>query len=130
MWTTSLEGEVRVAGQVVTAVRADFDSFYRAELPRLVALARALCGAALAEDVAQEAMLAAYRRWKHVRDLASPAEWVRRTCANVAAATPHAPLVHFASGLRVPVAAVGAEVDTDEAGVDQSRDGAGALPLQ
>jgi RNA polymerase sigma-70 factor (ECF subfamily) len=84
MWTTSLEGEVPVAVQVVTAVRADFDSFYRAELPRLIALARALCGAAVADDVAQEAMLAAYRRWKQVRELESPAGWVRRTCANLA----------------------------------------------
>jgi RNA polymerase sigma-70 factor (ECF subfamily) len=84
MWTLPLEGEVRVEGRVVIAVRADFDGFYRAELPRLVALARALCGAAVAEDVAQEAMLAACRRWKQVADLESPAGWVRRTCARLA----------------------------------------------
>jgi RNA polymerase sigma factor (sigma-70 family) len=64
--------------------RSEFDAFYRAELPRLVALARALCGAALADDVAQEAMLAAYRKWHRVRDLQHPAGWVRRTCANLA----------------------------------------------
>jgi RNA polymerase sigma-70 factor (ECF subfamily) len=62
----------------------DFDDFYRAEMPRLVALARALCGAAVADDVAQEAMLVAYRRWRHVGDLEHPEAWVRRTCGNLA----------------------------------------------
>ena len=64
--------------------RADFDDFYRAELPRLVTLARALCGGALADDVAQEAMLAAYRRWRDVGALEHPEAWARRTCSNLA----------------------------------------------
>ena len=64
--------------------RADFDEFYRAELPRLIALARALCGAAVADDVAQEAMLAAYRRWRLVGNLEHPEAWVRRVCGNLA----------------------------------------------
>ncbi len=64
--------------------RLDFDDFYRAELPRLVVLARALCGAAVADDVAQEAMLAAYRRWRHVGELEQPEAWVRRACSNMA----------------------------------------------
>jgi RNA polymerase sigma-70 factor (ECF subfamily) len=38
----------------------------------------------VAEDVAQEAMLAAYRRWRHVSDLEHPEAWVRRTCGNLA----------------------------------------------
>jgi RNA polymerase sigma-70 factor (ECF subfamily) len=60
-----------------------FDSFYVRELPRLVALARALTGsAAAAEDVAQDAMIAAYRRWDEVSRLDIPAAWVRRVCAN------------------------------------------------
>ena len=63
---------------------ADFDAFYVIELPRLTALARGLCGAALAEDVAQDAMLVAYRRWAHVSVLERPDLWVRRTCANLA----------------------------------------------
>ena len=57
---------VAIGGDTVTIeARVDFDDFYRAELPRLVALARALCGGAGADDLAQEAMLAAYRRWRH-----------------------------------------------------------------
>jgi RNA polymerase sigma-70 factor (ECF subfamily) len=63
---------------------ASFDDFYVAELPRLVALARGLCGAAIAEDVAQEAMLVAYRRWREVGDKERPDLWVRRICANLA----------------------------------------------
>jgi RNA polymerase sigma-70 factor (ECF subfamily) len=61
-----------------------FERFYRRELPRLAALAQALCGVSSADDVAQEAMLAAYRRWDEVSGYASPEAWVRRVCANKA----------------------------------------------
>lgn len=68
----------------LSAATLDFDAFYVTELSRLTALARGLCSAAVAEDVAQEAMLAAYRRWSHVSTLERPDLWVRRTCANLA----------------------------------------------
>jgi RNA polymerase sigma-70 factor, ECF subfamily len=61
-----------------------FEDFYRRELPGLVVLARGLCGPGIAEEVAQEAMLVAYRRWRHVTDLHHPEAWVRRVCANLA----------------------------------------------
>jgi RNA polymerase sigma-70 factor (ECF subfamily) len=61
-----------------------FDDFYRAELGRLVALARGLCPPAIAEDVAQEAMLVAFRKWRTVSELDRPDLWVRRVCANLA----------------------------------------------
>ncbi len=62
-----------------------FEAFYIRELPSLVALARALTGApGSAEDLAQEAMIAAYRRWDEVAALDVPAMWVRRVCANLA----------------------------------------------
>ena len=60
-----------------------FDAFYLNEFPSLVALARALTGSPSAEDIAQEAMLAAYRRWAEIEALDSPAGWVRRVCANL-----------------------------------------------
>lgn len=61
-----------------------FEDFYRAELPGLVVLARALAPPGLAEDVAQEAMMVAYRRWSTIRELQHPEAYVRRTCANLA----------------------------------------------
>jgi RNA polymerase sigma-70 factor (ECF subfamily) len=64
--------------------RVSFDEFYVSELPRLVALARGLAAPAIAEDLAQEAMLAAFRRWREVSDMQRPDLWVRRTCANLA----------------------------------------------
>ena len=61
-----------------------FEEFYRAEVAGLVALARALCPPSTAEDIAQEAMLVAYRRWPSIQALDSPEAYVRRTCANMA----------------------------------------------
>lgn len=61
-----------------------FDHFYLREFARVRALARALVGPAASDDVAQEAMLVAYRRWRYVAQLADPAMWVRRVCANIA----------------------------------------------
>jgi RNA polymerase sigma-70 factor (ECF subfamily) len=66
-------------------VTEPFETFYLRELSSLVSLARALTGsAATAEDIAQEAMVAAYRRWDYVARLDLPAAWVRRVCANMA----------------------------------------------
>ncbi|HEX5017768.1 MAG TPA: SigE family RNA polymerase sigma factor [Actinomycetes bacterium] len=62
-----------------------FEGFYAREYRLLVAFAHALTGSrAHAEDVAQEAMLAAYRRWDEVGRLDAPHAWVRRVCANLA----------------------------------------------
>jgi RNA polymerase sigma-70 factor (sigma-E family) len=62
-----------------------FEGFYAKEYRLLVAFAHALTGSpAQAEDVAQEAMLAAYRRWDEVSRLDAPHAWVRRVCANMA----------------------------------------------
>jgi RNA polymerase sigma factor (sigma-70 family) len=57
-----------------------FEAFYRREYPRLLVLARALAGSAAAEDVAQETMLAAYRRWSQIALLDSPVGYVRGIC--------------------------------------------------
>jgi RNA polymerase sigma-70 factor (ECF subfamily) len=59
-----------------------FDAFYRREYPRLLVLARALVGSASGEDLAQEVMLVAYRRWDHIASLAGPAGYVRGICLN------------------------------------------------
>jgi RNA polymerase sigma-70 factor (sigma-E family) len=80
-WDTSAELE---AALPLSAVES-FDGFYAREYALLVAFAHALTGSrAHAEDVAQEAMLAAYRRWDEVGRLNAPHAWVRRVCANLA----------------------------------------------
>ena len=68
----------------VSTAPLPFDDFYRAELAHLVTLARSLCPSAVAEDVAQEAMLVAYRKWRTVSQLDRPDLWVRRVCVNLA----------------------------------------------
>jgi len=98
---------------VVYLVRAEaFDAFYAREYAALVALAFVLTGsAAQAEDVAQEAMLAAYRRWGDVGEMEFPGAWVRRVCANVATSLARRRLVEARAllrlrGRRVEVAAL------------------------
>jgi RNA polymerase sigma-70 factor (ECF subfamily) len=69
-------------GQIV--VGEPFDAFYRREFPRLVVLAHGLAGQALAFDLAQEAMIVAYRRWDEVQNFDSASGWVRGVCAHTA----------------------------------------------
>lgn len=60
-----------------------FDAFYVRELRGLVALVLALTGdRAVAEDVAQDAMVVVYRDWDRVHRLDDPAAWARRVAAN------------------------------------------------
>jgi RNA polymerase sigma-70 factor (ECF subfamily) len=62
-----------------------FESFFRREFPSLVTLAYALSGSReAAEDIAQDAMLAAYKRWDEIVQFEQPAAYVRRSCANLA----------------------------------------------
>lgn len=62
-----------------------FDAFYARHFHGLVALTYALSGSRLAaEDLAQEALLAAYRRWPEVGGFDDPAAWVRRVATNQA----------------------------------------------
>ncbi len=60
-----------------------FDSFYRIEFEAVAGLAYALSGSRpAAEDLAQEAFLAAYRRWDEIGLYDNPGAWVRRAVAN------------------------------------------------
>ena len=71
---------------LVVSLGETFETFYRREFRMLVALTYVLSGSrASAEDLAQEAMVAAYRRWDRVSVMDSPAGYVRRTAANLAA---------------------------------------------
>ncbi len=63
--------------------RESFDSFYRREVRRVVALAYALSGSRSgAEDLAHEGFLAAFRQWDRIASFDDPGAWVRRVVAN------------------------------------------------
>lgn len=61
----------------------DFDDFFRREQPRLVAIAIGLTGVPeVARDLAQDALVQAYRDWDRVRTLERPGAWARRVTIN------------------------------------------------
>jgi RNA polymerase sigma-70 factor (sigma-E family) len=61
-----------------------FEDFYLREFPAVVGLAYALSGSRSgAEDLAQEAFLAAHRAWDRVSGYTDPGAWVRRVVANL-----------------------------------------------
>lgn len=61
-----------------------FDGFFRVEYPVLVALGVALTGdRELARDVAQEALLRAFRRWDQVARMDRPGAWCRQVALNL-----------------------------------------------
>ena len=60
-----------------------FDAFYVTEYPSVVRLVVALCGRRdLAEELAQDAFLAAHQRWGTVGAYDQPGAWVRRVAMN------------------------------------------------
>jgi RNA polymerase sigma factor (sigma-70 family) len=70
---------------VVEAPPEAFEDFYVREYPAVVGLAYALSGSRWgAEDLAQEAFLAAHRDWGQIGSYELPAAWVRRVVANLA----------------------------------------------
>jgi RNA polymerase sigma-70 factor, ECF subfamily len=62
----------------------DYDAFFRAEYPRLVAVGNALCGdREVARDLAQETLLRAYRSWASIGTMERPGAWCRRVLVNL-----------------------------------------------
>ena len=79
-------GDTSVAGRPDAAEvpSETFEELYVREFGSIVALAYALSGSrAAAEDLAQEAFLAAHRNWEKVGDLDAPGAWVRRVAVNM-----------------------------------------------
>lgn len=70
-------------GPSVVTMPEDFDTFYQREFRQVVALAYSLSGSRLAaEDLAQEAFIAAHQQWEKVGRYESPGAWVRRVVSN------------------------------------------------
>ncbi len=64
-------------------VLGTFEGFYRRERRAIVGLAFVLSGSgAAAEELAQDAFLAALRDWERVGRLEDPSAWIRRVVAN------------------------------------------------
>jgi RNA polymerase sigma-70 factor (ECF subfamily) len=62
-----------------------FEAFFRVQQPRLVALAlTSTADVERARDLAQEALVRAYRGWPMVSSLDQPGAWVRRVLLNLA----------------------------------------------
>ncbi len=61
----------------------DFAAFFRREYRPVLGLAAVLTGSrSVAEELAQDAFLAALRSWERVAGLDNPGAWVRRVVAN------------------------------------------------
>jgi RNA polymerase sigma factor (sigma-70 family) len=71
------------AATTTTAGARTFDHFYDENLASLVRLGWALTGSfALGEELAQEAMITAHRRWPAISRYERPDAWVRRVLTN------------------------------------------------
>lgn len=77
------EGEEVPFVPVVRAIEP-FDRFYAREFRSVVGLAYALSGSRSgAEDIAQEAFIAAHKKWAQVGAHEKPEAWVRRVVSNL-----------------------------------------------
>ena len=76
------QGESDRADQSGSA-REPFDEFYLREYPAVVGLLQGLLRSRLvAEELAQETFLVAYRDWARVSGLDNPRAWIRRVALN------------------------------------------------
>jgi DNA-directed RNA polymerase specialized sigma24 family protein len=79
MISQEVSEEVLLAAVADVEIPGSLDAFYRSEFPRIVNIAYALSGGRLAaEDLAQDAMIAAHRQWNRVGALDKPGAWTRR----------------------------------------------------
>jgi RNA polymerase sigma-70 factor (ECF subfamily) len=86
--TWYVEGEIPVHEGAESSSSEAFEDFYARDFAALVGLAYALSGSRNgAEDLAQEAFLAAHRSWDRVGRYDDPGAWVRRVVANLSVST-------------------------------------------
>jgi RNA polymerase sigma-70 factor (sigma-E family) len=85
-WRSEAVAREQEAQPHLRSVRAvpDFETFYRREYRSVVGLAYALSGSRIAaEDIAQDAFLAAHKEWDRVGFYDKPESWVRRVVSNL-----------------------------------------------
>lgn len=79
LWTRAHAGR-----EAMSTAPRDLVAFYEREFPRLVGALDLYVGEhAVAEELAQDALLRACRRWSYVRELDSPGGWVHRVAINL-----------------------------------------------
>lgn len=82
-------------------VSSSFEVFYSQQRRRLIALAYAVSGSRIAaEDLAQEALLAAFETWESVSTKQNPDAWVRRILLNKAASSYRRRLIELKAAAR------------------------------
>lgn len=98
------------------AYAGGFDAFYAAHYRRAVALARALTGSiGTAEEVVQDVMADAHRRWARIGTYDDPAQWLRRAVGNRAVSARRRAVVRARGLARLSARTSGASVDVDPA---------------
>ena len=79
------EGQPPGPSQARSPFRETFDEFYRNNIGSVTGLALVLSGSrSAAEELAQEAFLAALTRWDRIGGYDDPRSWMRRVVANAA----------------------------------------------
>ena len=79
-----------------------FEAFYRRHFRSVVALVLVLTGSgSIAEDVAQDAMVSALRRWDELTAMDDPLAWVRRVAANRATSLARRRLAELRAAVRL-----------------------------
>ena len=81
--------EVLLLGDTIEVdVQTDFATFYAREIRNVIGLAYVLSGSRSgADDLAQDAFVAAYRHWDRIDRYDNPAAWVRRVVVDRAIST-------------------------------------------
>jgi RNA polymerase sigma-70 factor (ECF subfamily) len=81
--TSAIVGTTSMVGAMDDRGGVSFDELYRRDFARLVSLAHGLSGSrAAAEELVQEAFLAAHRRWDRIGAYDDPSAWLRRVVVN------------------------------------------------
>ena len=99
----------------------EFEEWLKSNLTWLSRLATALCGADVAEDIAQDVAIKVERRWRTIRDLDHPRAYIRRMVVN------EHPSLRRRLRRAIPAAFIGVEEiavrrDVDPAPADQHAD--------
>lgn len=97
---------------------ADLVAFCQAEYPRLVGMLGLYCGnRAVAEELAQETLARAWRKWPQVHHLDRPDAWARRVAINLANSHLRRVLAERRALRRLPTPDVAVEEDAHDGDV-------------